>query len=177
QVGTAHQGLGPSDVNLIHLPLFHTNGLSYSFLASLWSGGQVVLMPKFSASRFLDVSVRSGPAWTSVASFCVRALAGREVPAGHRYRGWGSSACLDPAPVTGGVPVVGWVGMTETVFHPRNAGPLHPDPAPAYEVAVLDDGGAPVEPGASGILHVRGTRGVSMFQEYLHDPEATARSF
>ena len=58
QVGAAHQALGPADVNLVHLPLFHTNGLSYSFLASLWSGGQVVLMPKFSASRFWDVSVR-----------------------------------------------------------------------------------------------------------------------
>src|SRR6185503_17446069 len=35
----------------------------------------------------------------------------------------------------------------------------------------------PVEPGASGTLHVRGRRGVSLFQEYLHDPEATARAF
>jgi carnitine-CoA ligase len=184
QVGAAHQALGPADVNLIHLPLFHTNALSYSFLASLWSGGQVVLMPKFSASRFWDVSVRSGATWTSVVSFCLRALADRDVPAGHRYRGWGGSACLDPAPVTGGVPVVGWFGMTETVSHPVAGGLLHPDragsmgrPAPEYEVAVLDDDGGPVEPGASGILHVRGRRGVSLFQEYLHDPEATARSF
>lgn len=184
QVGTAHQGLGPSDVNLVHLPLFHTNALSYSFLASLWSGGQVVLVPKFSASRFWDASVRHGATWTSVVSFCLRALAGREVPAGHRYRGWGGSACLDAAPVTGGVPVVGWFGMTETVSHPVVGGLLHPDragtmgrPAPEYEVAVLDDGGAPVEPGAAGALHVRGRRGVSLFQEYMHDPEATARSF
>jgi acyl-CoA synthetase (AMP-forming)/AMP-acid ligase II len=28
QVGAAHQGLTPEDVNLLHLPLFHTNGLS-----------------------------------------------------------------------------------------------------------------------------------------------------
>ncbi|UOY01765.1 AMP-binding protein [Blastococcus sp. PRF04-17] len=184
QVGTAHQGLGPADVNLLHLPLFHTNGLSYSFLSSLWSGGEVVLMPKFSASRFWDVSVRHRATWTSVVSFCLRALADREVPDAHAYRGWGSSSCLDPAPVTGGVPVVGWFGMTETVSHPVVGGLLHRDrpgsmgrPAPEYEVAVLDDDGAPVEPGATGALHVRGRRGVSLFLEYLHDPEATARAF
>jgi crotonobetaine/carnitine-CoA ligase len=184
QVGTAHQGLGPADINLLHLPLFHTNGLSYSFLSSLWSGGQVVLMPKFSASRFWDVSVRHRATWTSVVSFCLRALADREVPREHAYRGWGSSACLDPAPVTGGVPVVGWFGMTETVSHPVVGGLVHPDrpgsmgrPAPEYEVAVVDDDGAPVGPGATGALHVRGRRGVSLFLEYLHDPEATARAF
>ena len=48
--------------------------------SSLWSGGQVVLVPKFSASRFWDVSVRHGATWTSVVSFCLRALADREVP-------------------------------------------------------------------------------------------------
>ena len=185
QVGAAHQGLGPADVNLVHLPLFHTNALSYSFLASLWSGGQVVLLPKFSASRFWDVSVRTGATWTSVVSFCVRALADREVPAGHRYRGWGSSACLDPAPVTGGVPVVGWFGMTETVSHPVVGGLLHPDRAgldgPA-RTRVRGGGArrrrrARSSPAASGTLHVRGRRGVSLFQEYLHDAEATARSF
>jgi crotonobetaine/carnitine-CoA ligase len=74
--------------------------------------------------------------------------------------------------------------MTETVSHPVVGGLLHPDragsmgrPASEYEVAVVDDDGAPVEPGASGTLHVRGRRGISLFQEYLHDAEATARAF
>jgi crotonobetaine/carnitine-CoA ligase len=184
RVGSAHQGLGPRDVNLVHLPLFHTNALSYSFLASLWSGGQVVLMPKFSASRFWDVSMRYRATWTSVVSFCLRALADRPAPTGHAYRGWASSACVDPSPSTGGVPVIGWFGMTETVSHPVVGGLLHRDragsmgrPAPEYEVAVLDDAGAPVEPGQVGTLHVRGRRGVSLFLEYLHDADATARAF
>jgi crotonobetaine/carnitine-CoA ligase len=184
QVGAAHQGLGPNDVNLVHLPLFHTNALSYSFLASLWSGGRIVLQPKFSASRFWKVAVRHGATWTSVVSFCLRALADREVPAGHSFRGWGNSACLDAAPVTGGVPVVGWFGMTETVSHPIVGGLHHQDragtmgrPAPEYGVAVLDASARPVALGEVGELHVRGTRGISMFQEYLGDPEATARSF
>jgi crotonobetaine/carnitine-CoA ligase len=184
QVGTAHQGLGPSDVNLVHLPLFHTNGLSYSFLASLWSGGQVVLQPKFSASRFWDVSVRHGATWTSVVSFCVRALAAHEAPARHTYRGWGNGFNLAPSPVSGGAPVVGWFGMTETVSHPVVGSLLHPDadgtmgrPAPEYQVAVVDEDGAPVKPGASGELRVRGVRGVSLFAEYLGDAAATADAF
>ena len=67
-------------MNLVHLPLFHTNALSYSFLSSLWSGGTVVLQPKFSASRFWDISVEHGATWTSVVSFCLRALEDRRGP-------------------------------------------------------------------------------------------------
>jgi crotonobetaine/carnitine-CoA ligase len=183
-VGAAHQALTPDDVYLVHLPLFHTNALSYSFLSALWSGAHVVLVPKFSASRFWEVSVRHRATWTSVVSFCLRALADRPVPPDHAYRGWGHSACLDPSAVPGGIPAVGWFGMTETVSHPVVGGLRHPDrpgsmgrPAPEYEVAVLDDDGGPVGADGVGELHVRGVRGVSLFAEYLHDADATARAF
>jgi carnitine-CoA ligase len=183
-VGAAHQELTPDDVYLVHLPLFHTNALSYSFLSVLWSGAHVVLMPKFSASRFWGVSVRHEVTWTSVVSFCVRALADRPVPEQHRYRGWGHSACLDPSAVPGGVPAVGWFGMTETVSHPVVGRLRHPDrpgsmgrPAPEYQVAVLDGNGGQFDPGGVGELYVRGVRGVSLFAEYLHDADATARAF
>ena len=42
------------DVTLAFLPLFHTNALAYSMLSTMWSGGTLVLQPKFSASRFWD---------------------------------------------------------------------------------------------------------------------------
>src|SRR4029453_6492569 len=154
QVGAAHQGLTTADVNLLHLPLFHTNGLSYSFLSSLWSGGRVVLVPRFSASRFWDASVRYATTWTSVVSFCVRALATQEAPERHAYRGWGNSATLAPAGTTGGVPGIGWFGMTETVSHPIVGSLAHPDaegtmgrPAPEYAVAVVGAGGRAGRPG------------------------------
>jgi crotonobetaine/carnitine-CoA ligase len=184
QVGAAHQGLTPDDVNLLHLPLFHTNGLSYSFLSSLWSGGQVVLVPRFSASRFWPVSVRYRATWTSVVSFCVRALATQNAPPDHAYRGWGNSSTLAPSAATGGVPVIGWFGMTETVTHPVVGSLAHPDaegtmgrPAPEYGVTVVDEELRPVAPGGSGELLVRGERGVSLFSEYLGDADATARAF
>lgn len=179
QVGAAHQGLGPADVNLVHLPLFHTNALSYSFLSSLWSGGTVVLQPRFSASRFWPAAVEHGATWTSVVSFCLRALEGREVPPDHRFRGWGNSAVVD-----GVVPVVGWFGMTETVSHPVVSDLLHPGvpgsmgrAAPEYAVRVVDDDGRAVAPGEVGELLVRGTRGVSLFAEYLDDLGRTAAAF
>ena len=176
QVGAAHQGLGPADVNLVHLPLFHTNALSYSFLASLWSGGQVVLHAEVLGVPVLGrLGAATGRTWTSVVSFCVRALADREVPAGHRYRGWGDSACLDPVaghrrragrrlvrhdrdglppgrrrPRCTRTPRARWAGRRRST---------------RWRSSTTD--GGPVEPGASGTLHVRGERGVSLFQEYL----------
>ncbi|WP_268991235.1 AMP-binding protein [Nocardioides anomalus] len=80
QVGAVHQGLGAEDVYLVHLPLFHTNALAYSFLPSLCAGGTVVLQPRFSARRFWSAAVDHRATWTSVVSFCLRALEGREVP-------------------------------------------------------------------------------------------------
>lgn len=184
QVGASHQGLVPEDVNLVHLPLSHTNALSYSFLSTLWSGGTVLLQPKFSASRFWDVSVRHRATWTSVVSFCLRALDGREVPARHSYRGWGNSAVVAAAPLTGGVPVMGWFGMTETVSHPVVSDRMHPGrpgsmgrAAPEYDVSVVDDELRPVPPDEVGELLVRGVRGVSLFSGYLDGVDQTAAAF
>ncbi|HKA05382.1 MAG TPA: hypothetical protein VKD67_13675, partial [Acidimicrobiales bacterium] len=49
-------------------------------------------------------------------------------------------------------------------------------PTPEYEVAVLRDDGTPVEPGETGVIYVRGVRGVSLFSGYLHDDAATAET-
>jgi crotonobetaine/carnitine-CoA ligase len=173
RVGAAHQRLSSSDVYLVHLPLFHTNALSYSFLSIVDSGATMVLQPKFSASRFWDVSVSYGCTWTSVVSFCLRSLAGR--PAGaHKYRGWASSSVVAPGTGPGGVGATGWFGMTETVSHPICSDPLVPSPpgtmgrpAPEYRVRVVED----------GLLQVYGIRGESLFSEYLGDAAATEAAF
>ena len=38
KVNAAHQDLHAGDVHQTYLPLFHTNALAYSMLASLWVG-------------------------------------------------------------------------------------------------------------------------------------------
>jgi len=181
KVSAAHEGLTPTDVHLIQLPLFHINALCYSTLASLWAGGTVVLQPGFSASRFWDVAVRNRCTWTSVAPFCVRALLTREVPAEHSFRLWGNGISSPPEDEVFGVRTLGWYGMTETVSHPVMDEVGFPGrqfacgrPMSEYQVAVVHEDGTPVGPGETGSILVRGVPGVSLFAGYLHDPAATS---
>jgi len=181
KVSAAHEALRDDDVHLVHLPLFHTNAQSYSVLASLWAGATVVLQPKFSASRFWDVSLRNRCTWTSMVPFCNRALAERDVPERHSYRCWGSGSRSARDDARFGVRTIAWWGMTETVTHGIVDDIADPGArfgcgraAPEYDIAVNRDDGSPVEPGETGALYVRGIPGLSLFAGYLHDAEATA---
>jgi crotonobetaine/carnitine-CoA ligase len=184
RVSAIHEGLQGDDVHLVHLPLFHTNAQVYSCLATLSAGGSVVLMPKFSASRFWPTSLRYRCTWTSMVPFCVRALQSEPVPAEHSYRRWGNAMCAPAADTLFGVTTIGWWGMTETVTH-GIVGDFRGDNAPmsmgrpsfAYEVFVLDTDLRPVSSGEIGDLYIRGRPGVSLFLEYDGNPEATREAF
>ncbi|MFC3230488.1 AMP-binding protein [Marinibaculum pumilum] len=183
RINAAHQTLRADDVHLTFLPLFHTNAQAYSVLSSLWAGATAVLQPRFSASRFWPVALKHGCTWCSMVPFVNRALAAQPVPPDHRFRLWGNAACLDTAPAFG-VPTMGWWGMTETLTHGIVSDPAHryaPEaighPAPEYEIAVLRDDGTPCGPGEAGHLRIRGIPGLSLFQEYLNNPQATEESF
>jgi crotonobetaine/carnitine-CoA ligase len=52
--------LGAGDRLMTSLPLFHVNAPAYSVLGSLACGAGLVLLPRFSASRFLDAARRHG---------------------------------------------------------------------------------------------------------------------
>jgi crotonobetaine/carnitine-CoA ligase len=52
--------LTPEDRMMTTLPLFHINAPAYSVLGSLAVGAGLVLVPRFSASRFLDSARRHG---------------------------------------------------------------------------------------------------------------------
>jgi crotonobetaine/carnitine-CoA ligase len=180
QVNAQHEGLTSDDTHLVHLPLFHTNALSYCILAALWAGARVVLQPRFSASRFWEVSTRNLCTWASQSTFTRKALAEYERPREHRYRLWGSGVCSPPEDAFFGVKTIGWWGMTETISHPiigDISGPNRPmsmgRAAPEYSVAVVRDDGTPTEAGEVGALLVRGIPGLSLFMEYLDDQAAT----
>jgi crotonobetaine/carnitine-CoA ligase len=184
RVSAMHEDLGPSDVHLVYLPLFHTNAQVYSVLAALWAGASVVLLPKFSASRFWPVSLKHGCTWTSMVPFCLRALMDQRLPEKHSYRLWGNGICEPPTDRIFGVKTIGWWGMTETITHGTVGSPHQPDaplsmgrPSPAYEILVLGEDDQPVAPGETGDLYVRGRRGLSLFLEYAGDPAATAAAF
>lgn len=184
RTGAVHEMLTPDDVHIVSMPLFHTNAQTYSTFNTLYAGGTVVLQPRFSASRFWDVSLRNGCTWASMIPFMCRALVERPVPPGHRYRLWGNAIGPFPTDPYFGVRTMGWWGMTETVTHGIVSDPYEPGrlgtigrPAPEYDVAVVDAFGEPVEVGGTGELLIRGVRGLSMFAEYLANPQATTESF
>ncbi len=188
RVNAGHEDLHPGDCHLTYLPLFHVNALGYQMLASMWVGSRFVLVPKWSTSRFWDVSVQHGCTWVSLIGLSHRALAAGatgEIPARHSYRLFGSGVCDTPIDGAFGVKTIGWWGMTETVSHPIVGNPYTPDrplsmglAAPEYQIAVVrDDGVTPVEPEETGHLLVRGTPGLSLFAGYLNQPAATADSF
>jgi crotonobetaine/carnitine-CoA ligase len=184
KVNAAHQDLHEGDVHQTYLPLFHTNALAYSMLASLWVGGTCVIQPRFSASRFWNVALEHGCTWTSTIPFCMKALLEHEIPKHHKFRLWGT-AVNDPPPFAAfGIKIIGWWGMTETITHgivgevdqpntPMSIGRA----AVEYSIRITDDDGAPTEVGSTGNLSIKGIAGLSLFKEYLHNEKATAESF
>lgn len=180
-----NEHLRPDDVHLTMLPLFHTNAQTYSVLASLWAGATMVVQPRFSASRFWDVSLRNHCTWTSIVPFVCNALLARDEPVpDHHFRLWGNGVYLPKWDEHFGVQTIAWWGMTETITQGIVSDPAIPTtptslgrPSPAYEIAVLGDDGSPVGEGESGELLIRGIPGLTLFKEYLDNPEATEASF
>jgi len=183
KISAVHMRLRRDDVTLVFMPLFHTNAQGYSMLATLWSGGTLVVQPKFSASRFWDVTIRHGVTWTSMIPFAFKALMNQPVPA-HRQRFWGGPASLPAIGKHFGVETVGWWGMTETLTHGIVTDVDHPGPhgtlgrvAPEYQIQLRRPDGSLAGPGERGHLFIRGVRGVTLFKEYYRNPEANAKAF
>jgi oxalate---CoA ligase len=178
------------DVTMCVMPLFHVHGLVAAVLATLSTGGTVVL-PRFRPSAFWDDVTRLGATWyTAVPTIHARLLTrALELPAlpGHRLRFVRS--CSAPLPSVLwqryeeaiGVPFVEAYGMTEAA-HQMASNPLPPGErrpgtvgqATGIEIAALDDDWRPVPAGEEGEVAVRGP---SVVDEYLDNPAATAASF
>ena len=177
--------LRPDDIGFVFFPLFHTNALMYSALGSLWAGGSIVVTPKYSASRFWPKALRHGCTWATSSPFMLKTLATHKAPQRHFFRFWGSGTtdpplCRDFFRVQG----LGWFGMTETISLPTIGYLNLPNRplgmgrvTPGYEVTVLREDGTPVDFGETGRLMIRGVPGLSLFYEYLNNPEATAAAF
>ncbi|MEI8304547.1 MAG: AMP-binding protein [Burkholderiales bacterium] len=182
RINATHEGLRADDIHMVTLPLFHTNAQAYSMLATLWAGATAVVNPRFSASRFWPVSLEEGCTWASVIGFIPRALMDQPVPE-HRYRLWGTGVCEPPTDARYRVKTLGWWGMTETITHGTlglidlpNAPLSMGLPAPEYGIRILVEGREAL-PGETGDFQVKGVRGLSLFAEYLDNPQATADAF
>jgi len=177
--------LTETDIGHTCLPLYHTNALSYSHLGTLWAGATLVFQTRFSASRYWDCIARNNCTWGVQIPFMLKALRGLAIPE-HKLTRWGLGSINPPLYVSAfGIPLLGWFGMTETVSLPIISTLSLPGRtgsmgvvAPGYEVEVRrEEDGAHVDFGESGMMWIRGVRGLSMFMEYLNNPEATEAAF
>jgi crotonobetaine/carnitine-CoA ligase len=178
-----NEGLTAADVHFVHLPLFHINALCYSMLSSLWVGCSAVLVPRFRAETFWEISRRNGCTWASVIPYCTQALAEVDPPEDHTYRLWGNGISIPAGQQPYGIRNLGWYGMTETIAHPIIDDVDTPGrfgsmgrPAPGYQVSLRGPDGSPVDVEEPGDLFIRGEPGLSLFAGYLHDDEATRQA-
>ncbi len=185
--------LTPADVSLCVMPLFHVHGLVASALATLYSGGTVVVPARFSASTFWPTVQRYRVTWYTAVPTIHQVLLARAdedrapAPGASSLRFIRScSSALAQATLTQletrlGCPVIEAYGMTEAA-HQMTSNPLPPGVrrpgsvgrSTGVQVAIMDEAGHLLPPGASGEVVIRGpnvTRG------YYNNPAANAAAF
>ncbi|HEY8475944.1 MAG TPA: acyl--CoA ligase [Chloroflexota bacterium] len=188
----ATYALRPDDVSLCVMPLFHVHGLVASTLATLRSGGTVVMPRRFNPLGFWALVKAHAVTWYSAVPtvhqlVLVRSGAdGRPSGAASLRFVRSCSAALHPNTWQEmerrfGVPVLEAYGMTEAA-HQIASNPLPPGVRKAgsvgrgtgVQIAVVDEGGTVLPPGAQGEVVVRGP---NVIDGYENNPEANASAF
>ncbi len=186
--------LGPDDVTMCVMPLFHVHGLVASMLATLISGGTVVVPARFNPLSFWRVARDHGVTWYSAVPTLHQLLLARAAdpssrkPAGaERLRFIRScSASLPPRLMLAletafGAPVVEAYGMTEAA-HQMASNPLPPaNRRPGsvgrgvdVRISIMDKEGRHLAPGERGEVVIQGP---NVIRGYENNPEANAASF
>ena len=184
KVNPANIDFGPEDTYLCYLPFFHVNTQGWAIWTVLGAGGTVVLQPRFSASRFWDVIAEHSVTHLSLIPFVFKAVGAEPIPE-HTVRVGVFGLIMPMLDDWLGMRVMAAYGMTELVGHCIRSDPndAYPDMAmgrvaPGYEWMIVNhETGRPAEEGEMGELWIRGVRGISVFLEYLNNPEANAKMF
>jgi len=188
-----HYGLGPDDVAMCVMPLFHVHGLVASTLATLSTGGTVVVPSKFNPLSFWRVAKDHSVTWYSAVPtihqlLLARVQDGTPRPAGTEKLRFirSCSAALPPQVMHAleaafGAPVLEAYGMTEAA-HQMASNPLPPsDRKPGsvgrgtdVQISIMDGAGNHLQTGQSGEVVIKGP---NVIQGYENNPEANAKSF
>ena len=183
--------LGPGDVSLCAMPLFHVHGLLASALSTLATGGTLVVPSPFNPLGFWAVVREHRPTWYSAVPTIHRMVLARARE--QRPEGAGSlrfirscSSALPPELMAEierrlDAPVLEAYGMTEAC-HQIASNPLPPAPrqpgsvgvGTGVEVAVLDGSGASLPAGTPGQVAIKGP---NVIDGYAANPKANAESF
>jgi acyl-CoA synthetase (AMP-forming)/AMP-acid ligase II len=184
--------LAPSDRGLNIMPLFHIHGLIAGLLAPLAAGGSVFCTPGFNALKFFAWMQEAKPTWytavpTMHQAILARAAHNREIIAANPLRFIRSSSSSIPPQVIReieavfGAPLIESYGMTEAA-HQMASNPLPPRKripgsvgvAAGPEVAIMDEQGNLLPPGATGEIVIRGP---NVTAGYENNPKANAEAF
>lgn len=183
--------LAPDDVALCVMPLFHIHGLMASTMATLASGGAVVLPAKFDPMTFWPVVHEHSATWYSAVPTIHQMLLvrnrGERPPGSEKLRFIrSSSSALSPETMRQlelrfGAPVLEAYGMTEA-SHQMASNPLPPgDRRPGtvgvgtgVQIGIMDEGQAMLPSGVHGEVVIQGP---SVTDGYANNAEANAKSF
>ena len=187
--------LQPDDRLMCILPMFHINALFYSLAGALAAGAALVLISRFSASRFwVDVArfrATEVNTMAAVSTILMRRPRDEFVP-GHALRKiYGAPFTAEIYRVFNeefGVPsLIEGYGMSEIpgalnnpFLGPHKIGSMgqpsrHPDPALRLaELRVVDDAGAELPDGQTGELVVKTPM---LMKGYYRDPQQTEAAF
>jgi len=185
--------LTQDDVSLCVMPLFHVHGLVASTLATLKTGGTVVVPSKFSPLSFWRIARDTGATWYSAVPTIHQMLLGRVSAGAARPAGAeklrfirSCSASLSPQTMHDleaafGAPVLEAYGMTEAA-HQMASNPLPPDhrqpgsvgPGTGVKISIMDAAGKHLKSGERGEIVIQGP---NVITGYENNPEANATSF
>ena len=185
--------LTAQDRLMTSLPLFHINAPAYSVMGSLACGAGLILLPRFSASGFLDAARRHGATEFNAIGAMLEILMRQpprpgdaDTPLRLCYTG--------PAPARArqeqmerrfGLRIVVGYAMSESPYGliwPRGTRPFgtlgavrqHPDLGVINHARVVDDAGREVGPGGAGELLLRNP---VLTPGYYGMPDETAAAF
>jgi acyl-CoA synthetase (AMP-forming)/AMP-acid ligase II len=185
--------LSPDDVSLCVMPLFHVHGLVASTLATLATGGTVVVPAKFNPLSFWRVAKDVGATWYSAVPTLHQLLLARVEPGAARPAGAENlrfirscSASLPPQVMHDlesafGAPVLEAYGMTEAA-HQMASNPLPPGarkagsvgPGTDVRISIRDENGKEMPTGQRGEVCINGP---NVIKGYENNPEANATAF
>jgi acyl-CoA synthetase (AMP-forming)/AMP-acid ligase II len=185
--------LSSADVSLCVMPLFHVHGLVASTLATLATGGTVVVPAKFNPLSFWRVVKDVNATWYSAVPtlhqlLLARVEAGAPKPPGAEKLRFirSCSASLPPQVMHDleaafGAPVLEAYGMTEAA-HQMASNPLPPGarkpgsvgPGTDVRISIRDENGNELAAGQRGEVCIGGP---NVITGYENNPEANATAF
>ncbi|KAF7550162.1 hypothetical protein G7046_g8099 [Stylonectria norvegica] len=180
--------LTSKDRTMLVMPLFHVHGLLCGLLAPLYTGGSLIVPPKFSAGDFWIDFIAHEANWYTAVPTIHQILLKNPVPHPKPEIRFIRSCSSPLSPTvfqqleeTYGAPVLEAYAMTEAA-HQMTSNPLPPlkrkpgsvGIGQGVDVRILDDEGKELSQGSEGEICIKGE---NVTKGYLNNPSANASNF